>query len=314
MGNAIVRYFGPPKKDSWCRWMLNRTRRQNKNNLIAIVGKTGSGKTYSAMSICETMSEMDGIPFTIDHVVFSLKELMYLINSDKVKKGSRIVFDEPQISISVKEFQSKANKVFNYLLSTFRHRNFTLIFCTPYETLLDKSSRRLFHATFNTRSININKKTCRLMPRYVEFVDYKAEPYRKRLIVMYKNSDGRNSIDKLDHWDVSLPSKTIIDLYEEKKYAFTDNLNKNILKDLEQHDEQGKSMTREYKAQDDRKPLSEKQIEAMVVLSKMKTGNRFQQTADIIGISFFAAHKRYESAIKKGYRLEEFENEPIKQK
>ena len=140
--------------------MVGRTMKKNQNNLISIVGKTGSGKTYTAISICEIMSNMDGVPFTIEHVVFSLRELMDLINSGKLKRGSKIVFDEPQVSISARDFQSEANKVFNYLISTFRHRNYTLFFCTPFETLLDKSTRKLFHARFETMSINQNTKTC----------------------------------------------------------------------------------------------------------------------------------------------------------
>ena len=71
MGNAIVVYKDKPKTNSWCRWMVGRTKRQNKNNLVVIVGATGSGKTYSGLSICEIMTKMDKVPFNIDHVVFS---------------------------------------------------------------------------------------------------------------------------------------------------------------------------------------------------------------------------------------------------
>ena len=89
MSNAIYIFKKEPKPHAWARWMVSRTKKQNKNNLISVVGKTGSGKTYSALSICEIMSKIDKVPFTIEHVVFSLRELMDLINSGKLKRGSK---------------------------------------------------------------------------------------------------------------------------------------------------------------------------------------------------------------------------------
>src|SRR4030067_1004819 len=181
----VVYKTGLPLPNAWCRWFNYQTSSKNSNNLVSVVGKTGSGKTWSAISIAEIMSQLSGVPFDIENIVFSLRELMELINSDKLRKGSVIVFDEPQISISAKEFQSEANKVFNYLLSTFRHRNFSLFFCTPFENLLDKSTRKLFHVRIETAGINIKDNTCKLKALYVEHVDYREEPYRKRLMVIY---------------------------------------------------------------------------------------------------------------------------------
>lgn len=259
-----------------------------------------SGKTYSAISICEIMSKLDNVPFTVDHIVFSLTELMELLDSGKLKKGSKIIFDEPQVSISAKDFQSKANRVFNYVVTTFRHMNLSLFFCTPFETLLDKSTRRLFHARFETLSINRTKNTCRLKPRFIEYSDYKAEPYRKQLIVNYKK-DGCNHSEKLFYWDVGKPNEDIIKLYEQKKLDFTNRLNKNILQTLKKHDASGKSITAEPVA--DRKPLTESQEEVMQLLAE---GNTIKDVAKLLGISTQNVYLRRNYAIKKGYNVQEF--------
>jgi ABC-type oligopeptide transport system ATPase subunit len=307
MANAIVVYRGKPKVNSWARWMVGRTLRQNKNNLISVIGQTGSGKTYTAISICEIMSKMDGVPFGIDNVVFSLRELMDLINSGKLKRGSKIIFDEPQVSISAREFQSEANKVFNYLLSTFRHRNLTLFFCTPFETLLDKNSRRLFHARFETMSINRNNNTCRIKPRFIEYSDFKTDAYRKQLIVMFKDENGRGKSQKLFYWDVPKPSDKLIELYEQKKLEFTNNLNKNISERLKRFDESGKSLTAEQKEEVvTRKPLTPTQERVMNVLASIKESNKFERASEILKISMSAIHKNKTLAEKKGYLVEEF--------
>lgn len=303
MANAIVLYRGKSKKNSWARWLVGRTTKQNKNNLISLVGKTGSGKTYTAMSICEIMSKMDGVPFGIEHVVFSLRELMDLINSGNLKRGSKIVFDEPQVSISAREFQSTANKVFNFLLSTFRHRNLTLFFCTPFESLLDKNTRRLFHGRFETLSINRKNNTCRIKPRFLEYSDYKVEPYRKQLIILFENEEGTRKSEKLFYWDVPKPSQKLIDQYEEKKLQFTNNLNKNISETLKKFDESGKSLTAEQvEEKAKRKPLTERQEQVMRVLAN----KRYKATSEILHISLAAIHKNKVLAEKKGYSLQEF--------
>jgi len=307
MANAIVVYRNKVRGDSWARWMVGRTMRQNKNNLISLVGKTGSGKTYSAISICEIMSKMDGVPFTIEHVVFSLRELMDLINSGKLKRGSKIVFDEPQVSISAREFQSEANKVFNYLLSTFRHRNLTLFFCTPFETLLDKNTRRLFHVRMETMSINVNNQTCRLKPRYIEYSDFKTEPYRKQLVIMFKDENGRGKSHKLFYWDVPKPSKELIEQYEKKKLDFTNNLNKNISERLKKFDESGNSLTAEQVEDITiRKPLTQTQERVMKVLANIKESNKFERASEILKVSLSAIHKNKTLAEKKGYSVAEF--------
>jgi len=303
MANAIVIYRDKTKKNSWVRWMVARVMRQNKNNLIAVVGKTGSGKTWSAMSIGEMMSKMTGVPFNVDHIVFSPTELMTLINSGKLKRGSVIVCDEFQCSIGARDFQNEMNKVFNFLLSTFRHRNLTLFFCTPFESLLDKTTRKLFHARFEMLSINRNNNTGRLKPRFVEYSDFKAEPYRKQLIVVHKVK-GKTTSDKVFYWDVPKPSKDLIEVYEQKKLDFTNRLNKNILTRLHKYNEKHDNITEEQvEVPVNRKELTEKQERVMRAIAN---SNDYKAVAKELGISESAVCQHRKSAHKKGYNVKEF--------
>ena len=112
-----------PKEALWVRYIHQRIK-QNKNFLGFISGPTGSGKSWSSISIAEQLDPT----FTDERIVFSGIELMKLINSDKLKKGSVIVFEEAGIGMSNKNWQSTINKMLNFLIQTFRHRNFVLIF------------------------------------------------------------------------------------------------------------------------------------------------------------------------------------------
>jgi len=265
---AIVLYRNEEKpENSWVRYFLRRIQ-LNKNNLVVFMGATGSGKTWSGISILEIMSKRDKIPFTIDHIVFSLKELMELINSGMLKKGSKILFDEPQISISNRDFQSEANKVFNFLLTTFRHRNWTLFFCTPYEDLLDKSTRKLFHAKFETMSINVNTKTCKVKPKVIEYNSQIGKFYEKFLRVSYKPlGSSNNVVTKLKFWNVPKPSKELIKEYEKKKLNFTTNLNREIMNKLLAYDIKNKGKIDNILNRNT-KPLTEFQEEVVYCWSK----------------------------------------------
>ena len=266
---ALVIYKNPKLKveNSWIRYFIGRVK-QNKNNLVAIVGSTGSGKTWSAISICDMMSKESGVYFGIENIVFTLRDLMALINSDKLVKGSCIIFDEPQVSISSREFQSEANKVFNYLLTTFRLKNLSLFFCTPYEDLLDLSTRKLFHAKFLTLSIDRNAKKVILKPMTTEYNSHQRKFYEKFLRVAYKeDEDDEYTKRVLKSWGVSKPSEDLIKLYEEKKLNFTTELNKQIEQRLISYDEQQKD---KYSIKDKRKELTDKQRRVLIALAKHK--------------------------------------------
>jgi hypothetical protein len=282
--------------------------KKNSNNLVSFIGKVGSGKTWSAISCAEIMSKMSGVPFGVDNIVFSLKELMQLINSGELKRGSCIIFDEAQISISSKDFQSSANKVFNMLVSTFRHRNFSLFFCCPFEGLLDKSTRRLFIARIEMLSINPTKETCRVKPRYIEYADHKAMPYTKQLIVSFKDEEGINRNEKLHYWDIPKPSKELIEQYEAKKLEFTTLLNKNIMKKLNEFDNSGKSMTAGQNI-DTRKRLTDAQEEVMNLLAGLDKSipNKHVIIAEQLGITPSAVSQHVSSARRKGWHIKEFE-------
>lgn len=297
---GIVVYKGDSKpKDSWIRYFKTRIMDKNQNNLIAVVGATGSGKTYAALSIGEKLAKALDKDFSCKNVVFTLHELMALINSGKLKKGSTIVFDEPQVSISSREFQSKANKIFNYLLSTFRHRNYTMLFCTPYEDLLDKSTRKLFHAKFLMQSINEKENISIVRPYTIEYNSKLMKFYEKFLKVSFKpsNKNTRTTI-KLKKWIIQKPSEKLIIDYERKKRAFTTKLNIEIEQSLNEFAISGK------KTKETKKELTDRQKE--VLLSVFKNDGDKNKAANDIGIKKRVLYFHLKAAERKGWTPDEY--------
>ena len=203
---------------------INQRIRQNKNFVCLISGQTGSGKSWSALSIAEMLDP----DFHMRQVIFKGTELLALINSNKLKRGSVIIWDEAGIDLSNRAWMSATNKLLNFVFQTFRHKGYILFFTTPYSDFVDKQTRRLFHCEMKTIKINFKNKTTKIKPLLLQWASFKQDFYRHRLQV---NVAG-GGFAPLDFWDVPAPSKELIDKYEILKTDFTSKLNAEIEAEL----------------------------------------------------------------------------------
>lgn len=237
----MVIYRDPDEKreNSILRYIGNRVLTKNANFLCAVIGQTGSGKSYSCLKMAEDYAQMYGIEFNPEyHVITSLEELLILITEPeetrKIRFGSVLVFDEPQIEANARNWQSEMNQALNQLISTFRNQRLVIFFALPYLEMFDKQSRILFHGEFKVEGYDINTKITTVKPRFLEYNKNQDSFYHKRLIVQHKERDKEVMvIDKLNYWYLGLASKPIIEVYEGKKKRFTDDLNKRLLAQIQ---------------------------------------------------------------------------------
>jgi energy-coupling factor transporter ATP-binding protein EcfA2 len=240
--NPMVIYRNPDdsRENSIIRYIGNRVNSEGKKNFLCFVtGQTGMGKSYSAISMAEIYANMYNIEFNPEcHIITSLKELLQLITepeeSRKIKFGSVIVFDEPQVEGSATDWQSDINKALSQLVSTFRNQRLVVFFACPYKEMVSKSVRILFHGEFRVEGYDIKTKMSQLKPRFLEWNDKKQDFYYKRLIVQYKEQGKQTmTTSKLHQWHIPLASQALLDAYEAKKKKFTDELNKKLLRSIE---------------------------------------------------------------------------------
>ena len=213
-----------PGECSFIRWLRKRHNHHN-NTLIMMQGETGSGKSYSAI---QKTSEYDP-EFRIEQVVRNFREFMELIKQDWFikKKNKIVIFDEPQVSISNRNWQSLTNKLMNYLLSTFRHQQIVVFFVAPYKTFLDSQSMKLIHCVMTTKGINRDKKLCAVRFTLEQYNPDMDKFYHHPLFVLSKFG-----IQKLNELNIHKPNKKLIEQYEQRKHEFTSNLNIDILKQI----------------------------------------------------------------------------------
>jgi hypothetical protein len=280
MGTVLDKaLLNKPKEKYWITYILQRIRK-NKNFLGFISGPTGSGKSYSTLSICEALDP----EFNIDRCVFGGIELMNLINSGKLKRGSCIAFEEVGVEMSNKNWQSVANKMLNYLMQTFRHKNFILIMNSPFMDFVDKSTRKLFHAEMETKGIDLTTNEVYLKPQLLQYNARLQKFYYKRLKVI--TAQGKVPVDI---WKVAKPSKELLREYEKKKSEYTQKLNQKILNELERAEGKGKKTD-----------LTEIQTE---VLGMLKEGLTVDQIAKLRDRVPRVIRDNILGIKKKGYKL-----------
>lgn len=221
-----------PDSYSWIKYIKGRIRK-NKNFIVFISGPTGSSKSWTSLSIMRMVDSTS----TIDNVVTSPKELMTLINSGKLKSGSCIVVEEAGVLQSARSWQSVINKAINFLLQTFRHRNFVLIMNSPYVDFIDSQTRRLFHAEFKTVGIDYKNQVSILKCYCLQYNSRTKKTYYKYLRA---KEEGVRGFLPVTSWKVPKPDDELIKLYEAKKLEFTTQLNERILDEIEKADSSGK--------------------------------------------------------------------------
>jgi len=274
------KYYGKPKEKYWISYIKQRIRK-NKNFLGFISGQTGSGKSYSSLRIAEELDK----EFSIERCVFGGLELMNLINSGKLKKGSVIVFEEVGVNINARNWASITNKMLNYLLQTFRHKNFILIMNSPFMDFIDSATRKLFHAEMQTIGIDFKNEEVLLKPQLIQYNPRLQKFYFKRLKVI--KPEGKVPVDI---WRVAKPSEPLRQAYEKKKNEFTARLNKEIQEELERVE------LKKHK----KKELTDNQEE---ILNLLKQGFNVEQIAIIRNRAERVIYKSLELIKKKGYQF-----------
>lgn len=274
MADFVVENKEKPQP-AWVKYVHKRIYRENKNFIATIEGPTGSGKTYAMLRFGELLDKN----FTADNVVFTGKELMDLINSGRLKKGSVILFDESQIDLSSRNWMSIMNKMLNYLITTFRHKNFILLFTSPYSDFIDSQTRRLFHAKFRTVGIDYKNKKCKLKCHLLQYNSDMKKTYTHRLAERQRDLlNGNNRMVQIDIWQIDLPSNDLIREYEIKKTIFTNRLNIEIMETLEAKFNKKKPLT---ELQEKIKELWEKGITNQGTISSTLDKNQGQISQNI---------------------------------
>jgi hypothetical protein len=269
-------------------YILDRVKNKNKNFVMIMVGPTGSGKSYSALRIGESLDPS----FNIDRVCFKAIDFMRLINELVAKSergedltGKVVLWDEFGVEHNSREFMSITNRVINYFFQTSRHLNLVVLLSVPILSFIDSATRKLTHCTAEMRAIDSTRKLGHLAIKMIQTNPISGKEYTKKF--RYKVNHRVHFMDMLQ---VPLPSKSLIESYEKKKSEFTSTLNKEIMERLEASEEKKKVSRMKYK------PLTETQEKFMELLKN----NSADEVAKIVDINVSNVYSQKRAMEKKG--------------
>lgn len=253
----------------------------NKNFMSVALGGTGSGKTYSQLRLAELLDP----EFNIDRVVFSVKEFMDLVNSGKLHRGSVIVSEELGTQMSRREWYAVSNRLFSFILQTFRNLNLIVLFTVPNADFIDSHAMKLFHMAFETLGIDTDRNLVYIRPKLIKTnVLGGGKHYFKFLRLVDK---GR--VDVVDSLGLKKPSKKLCEEYEKKKTIFTEQLNRRVLAEVSKVEDEIKEDL-----------MDEMANEHKEVLKAYTKGYSHEQIAEATGLSMTKIRNILTTLRKKG--------------
>lgn len=181
------------KPKEWFSEWVNRRLGDKRNFLMAIVGETGSGKSYMGMRLGEVFDR--NRDFDVSHVTFTADEFFDCLGT--LKSNCFIMFDEAGVSFGHREFQHLANRMLSHVFQTFRYKYINVIFTVPSLGFIDYVGRSLLHCTVRVTDRG------------------RGVVYR-----VQKNMLGSDIFyPKIGIVSTELPSEALCKAYEEKKTA-----------------------------------------------------------------------------------------------
>lgn len=127
------------------------TSQYNQNVTMIIVGDTGSGKSYAALSLASDVSTIvaeikGGKPsdyFDVEKNISVINIEKFFDVLDNVQKWNTVILDDAGIGINARKFMDVINITMNNILQTYRTLNLFTILTVPQMFLIDKVSRSL---------------------------------------------------------------------------------------------------------------------------------------------------------------------------
>lgn len=150
------------------------------NRNILIVGKTRSGKSYSAMRLGELW---DYGKFGIRNVCWSVQQFAELLQNGKLKDGDVILIDEAGIGIASRAWYEQENKLFTEVMQLYGYLHLVVIFTTPAKKYIDNHARSLFDYQLEPVMKDTKKKVVKLKLLKLQYNQDEDKIYRKGMVV-----------------------------------------------------------------------------------------------------------------------------------
>lgn len=209
-------------------------RQTNINNdwfMGVIVGREGSGKSHTALSICERCDPT----FSAERVHFEPDSLLEQINEigPEDRQGKAVMLDESGVGMGVRSWYDQGQIAFNKTLQTARDDNMIVLSTLPRLSELDSQMRGRLHAFLEMSELEPG--------RHATFRWKNVEPARDERDKIYKKYPRlrvKGRIRKVRKLGLGPPSESLAASYEDKKEEFKKQLYQETVETIRGEDDE----------------------------------------------------------------------------
>jgi hypothetical protein len=196
--------------------MWKRMNVDNEHFMGAVVGREGSGKSHSAISLAHTVDPS----FTADDVFFDPQDLLEAFDSDAYGPGNVIILDEAGVGLGNRSWYDKEQILLNQTLQTVRDDNMGVLFTLPRLEELDSQTIGRLHAFVEMLETYPDDGWALSKWKNIDLTrDGRGQDYKRytRLRV-----EGVNK--RITRFAVSAPPDDLVAAYEQRKESFKEDL------------------------------------------------------------------------------------------
>lgn len=233
------------------RWLFrrvwDRVNRDNEHFMGVIVGREGSGKSYTAMKIANKVDPS----FNADRVIFDVKDLLEVLRDGDHEPGNFYVLDEAGVSLGRRTWQDRAQILANQALQLIRSHNLGLVFTLPRLSELDSQTEGRLQAILEiitkVPDEYVETKWKWVDPDRIDSRGNILKKYPRRRQDGYKKRITRNAIAPPE-------DEELIATYEERKRDFQEQMYAETIEALEPEEEEdemsAKDVAKEIESED----------------------------------------------------------------
>jgi hypothetical protein len=204
------------------RYIWRRMNVDNEHFMGVIVGREGSGKSHTALSICRKVDPT----FTADRVFFDPAELVEAFRSDELGEGSMVMLDEAGVGLGNRSWYEKEQVLLNQTLQTVRDENMGVLYTLPRLSELDSQTIGRLHSLLGMKEKHPREGWAKLSWKNVDPTRERedGQTYKK-----YPRMRANGRKQRITSIAVTKPPADLAESYEERKAAFKDELYEEVI-------------------------------------------------------------------------------------
>lgn len=273
-------------------WIVKRIYQPDprQNCVMMINGQTGSGKSYSAISLGLLTDDQ----FDIDSICFSLREMR-----DQVDAGKKtIILDDVETYAHSRDSMTKLSKWLAKYFDMVRAKRNFFILTAPSYMEVEKVLRERAILQGITKGINPVSQETIMRTFFIEKDPNEGKIYRHLPIIYHPDSKIYKKIPDIR---IKKPADEIINQYEEKKLSMFHKLGKKLNK-IDKRDEIDDGTKTVNDGDKKKKPIYQ------ICMDEMINGLTPEEIADKHNLSKEQVRLGIIGAKRAGYRLDELDH------